>query len=545
MLNMFKRFFSIITIIVLSVSMMTILPGVTGNSVAATEKTVDTTGNSVRIYGIYMKRASGKANPSDAYGDAVLIESDGKYLLMDTGASRPVKDSMKIYESNLVDTLKKMGVEELDVYLSHLHKDHRGGLKPVCQNFKVNNLYLPDLNLCKDYHTPNTDKTINALYYEQVDKALQGINGRNTRIINLVPDVPGKNTHYDYSSDLDKPELQRLSEAMNFAIENAESASTVNVGNVKGKVIGPVGTYTMKQFASQDGAAGSQEGHYLNNTSLVTMFDLGKMKYFTGGDIEKIEEGKLAARYGKSLSADIMKVSHHGISTSSSDTILSKVSPTWSFNCNNGYGSKNTGRNGHSKYGYYYGVENGKHTIIFQVNDNRVRIYKDTNDNGIPDERPVTGWVSSNGRYQYYSGSGYLQKGWAQLGSSKYYLGGKSGFRYTGKHKISGVNCSFSSSGVLTKPGKPSKVKIRSMKSTKKKVKIKWRKASGAGKYEVYRATSSKGQYMKVATLKGSARSYTNTKPVYGKRYYYKVRGTKSTAGTTIYGSFSAAKRSK
>lgn len=533
---MFKKAISFIACLCMMAAAFVTVPAVSqdGKVFAAS--------SSMKIYGIYMKRASGSARSSDRYGDAVLIESGGKYLLMDTGAEVPVKGSGAVYPSDLVKTLKKIGVKRLDVYISHLHMDHQGGLADVCKNFRVDKLYLPDLNLCKGYVTPNVGKTINAMYYEQIEKARKGLNGKSTEIVNLVPNISGKSTHYNYKSDINKKNLAEYKPYIQDAA-NASGASTFTVGSVSAKVLGPVGTYTMKQFASQDGKGGSMEGHYLNNTSLTTMLTCGSVKFLTCGDIEKIEEKKIAAKYGSSLSAGIMKVSHHGISTSSDSSLVSRVAPTWSFDCNNGYGNSHTGRDYHRKYGYYYSIEGSKHSIIYRVDNGKVRVYKDSNNNGKPDERPLTGWVNVNGRYQRYSGSGYLYRGWTQIGSYKYYMASKSGFRCTGTHKIYGVTCKFTSKGVLTSPGKPSKVKLSSVKSkSSRSVTVSWKKATGASRYEVYRATSKNGKYTKITTLKNTRRSYKDSNLKKGKRYYYKVRAIRYVAKTTLYGSYSSYK---
>ena len=61
---------------------------------------------------------------------------------------------------------------------------------------------------------------------------------------------------------------------------------------------------------------------------------------------------------------------------------------------------------------------------------------------------------------------------------------------------------------------------------------LKWNAVSGAAKYEVYRARSKDGDYIKYATATGT--SYTNTSYIEnGNTYYYKVRALKSdgTAG--------------
>lgn len=71
---------------------------------------------------------------------------------------------------------------------------------------------------------------------------------------------------------------------------------------------------------------------------------------------------------------------------------------------------------------------------------------------------------------------------------------------------------------------KPSKVTINSVKSVDyNAVKITWKKASNAKKYEVYRSNSKNGTFKKVKTTE--SKSFKNTGLTTGKTYYYKVRG--------------------
>ncbi len=53
----------------------------------------------------------------DYYGDATLLYSGGKYLLIDTGT----EDNGPRY---VINYLKKKGVRKLDIYISHYHDDH-------------------------------------------------------------------------------------------------------------------------------------------------------------------------------------------------------------------------------------------------------------------------------------------------------------------------------------------------------------------------------------------------------------------------------------
>ena len=83
----------------------------------------------------------------------------------------------------------------------------------------------------------------------------------------------------------------------------------------------------------------------------------------------------------------------------------------------------------------------------------------------------------------------------------------------------------------------PENVKAASASNTS--VKVSWKKAVGAQKYQVYRATSKKGKFKKVATTSGA--SYTNKKLTTGKTYYYKVKAISGSA-TSAYTKVVSAK---
>lgn len=86
-----------------------------------------------------------------------------------------------------------------------------------------------------------------------------------------------------------------------------------------------------------------------------------------------------------------------------------------------------------------------------------------------------------------------------------------------------------------------------SLKSSKKnQMKVSWKKVSGASGYEVYRASSKKGKYTKVTTIKkGKTASYTDKKVKSGKKYYYKVRAYKTVGGKKVYSKYSEIESGK
>ena len=69
---------------------------------------------------------------------------------------------------------------------------------------------------------------------------------------------------------------------------------------------------------------------YINNNSLVAMITVGKTKFLSAGDIEKEQENALINEK-VSLSADIMKLSHHACETSNSEKFINKVNPKYAF----------------------------------------------------------------------------------------------------------------------------------------------------------------------------------------------------------------------
>jgi competence protein ComEC len=64
-----------------------------------------------------------------------------------------------------------------------------------------------------------------------------------------------------------------------------------------------------------------------NDNSLVLRLSYGKRAALLVGDAEHDEERTLAARFGRGLRADFLKVGHHGSRTSSSPALLAAVRP--------------------------------------------------------------------------------------------------------------------------------------------------------------------------------------------------------------------------
>ena len=90
--------------------------------------------------------------------------------------------------------------------------------------------------------------------------------------------------------------------------------------------------------------------------------------------------------------------------------------------------------------------------------------------------------------------------------------------------------------------------KISSVKSASyNSIKVKWKAVAGADQYYVYRSTSKKGKYKKIATIKkASTLTYKDKKSLKSKKiYYYKVVAYRTENGVTATGKASAIKSAK
>ena len=106
----------------------------------------------------------------------------------------------------------------------------------------------------------------------------------------------------------------------------------------------------------------------------------------------------------------------------------------------------------------------------------------------------------------------------AEAGTTYYY-------KVRAIHSNSSANSAFSSIVNRTCDLAQPKVEATNVESSGK-IKLSWKKVSGAVKYEVYRATEKNGTYKRISTT--TSTSLTNTSAEAGTTYYYKVRAIHS-----------------
>ena len=99
--------------------------------------------------------------------DAILIDSNGKYVLIDSGNNED--------GNNLVSYMKEVGVEKLEYVIgTHAHEDHIGGMDNVIREFDIGKFYMP--------------KTVVPTFtYEDIIKSL-----RHKKLLYSVPKIGTK-----------------------------------------------------------------------------------------------------------------------------------------------------------------------------------------------------------------------------------------------------------------------------------------------------------------------------------------------------------------
>ena len=170
----------------------------------------------------------------------------------------------------VLNYLKTQKVEKLDYVIgTHPHSDHIGGLDEVMRKMEVGMLMMPRI---PDDIVP-TSKTYEDVLQTAADKGLK--------------------------------------------IKAAKAEETLTIADgVTITILGPV-----------------QDYDDLNNMSIVAKLTYGNTSFLFTGDAEKQAEADLVKRYPDLLDSDVLKMGHHGSSTSSSEQFFQAVSPQCAVIC--------------------------------------------------------------------------------------------------------------------------------------------------------------------------------------------------------------------
>lgn len=185
--------------------------------------------------------------------------------LKDSGIDILIDAGTRSTKQELADYLKELGVDDIDILIgTHPHEDHIGGMAKIIEEFPIGTLYLPETS---EEMTPTT-KT--------------------------------------YESLLD------AAESKNVTVRTAAAGDVLlEQGNTSFKVLSPSHT----------------DYDNLNDYSIVTRLKVGDTTFLFQGDAETpVEEEILDS--GADVSCDVIKLGHHGSSTSSSRAYLEAANPS-------------------------------------------------------------------------------------------------------------------------------------------------------------------------------------------------------------------------
>lgn len=91
------------------------------------------------------------------------------------------------------------------------------------------------------------------------------------------------------------------------------------------------------------------------------------------------------------------------------------------------------------------------------------------------------------------------------------------------------------------KPVLSKAAKVKAKRAGKRKIRVSWKRVSGANGYKVYQSTKKKSGFRCVKTIKKAKTvKYTTKKLKKGKRYYFKVRAFRNAGGKKVYSAYSS-----
>ncbi len=204
------------------------------------------------------------------HGDSIFINTPGDYnILIDGGGVHDGSLSRDPGESVVKPFLKDRMVDEINVMIAtHPHVDHIGGLRKIVKNFDVGIVIMPDL----DHQIPE---------------------------------------YQEFLYLIEKKEISTLMMTKRKAFEPEEGLVLEFLHPVKPYLLG----------TNSD----------LNNNSVVMRLMYEDVSFLFTGDLEA-EGEMLLLEQELELDSDILKVGHHGSSTSSTAEFVKNVSPVLAVN---------------------------------------------------------------------------------------------------------------------------------------------------------------------------------------------------------------------
>ena len=205
-------------------------------------------------------------------GDSAFIQTPGNHQILIDGGP----------DSTLLQKLSQrmpFWDKTIDlVILTHPEKDHMAGLLDILKRYKVDNFLWTGI-----VKNDAENKEL-ALLLRQAQEP------KNYFLAGLVNSVPTR-------------------------VITSKAGEKINVGNVVIDIIYPF-----------EDLAGKDVKNTSNDTCVVSKIIYGESSFLFTGDISSVAEKQLV-NSGENISADVLKVAHHGSKYSTSDLFISAVKP--------------------------------------------------------------------------------------------------------------------------------------------------------------------------------------------------------------------------
>ena len=438
-----------------------------------------------------------------AYTDAIILESDGRFGLVDAGEDNDRPDgSNPLYplragitigagiENDLVSYMRRIGVTEGNlefVIVTHPHSDHAGGADTVIRAFKPERVYLQEYS--DDYITNPAALWDNLYVYDQTLEAAEGVGAVVIqRFDEDAPIVPE-----------DKPEGELPPGETGGEGEGPEGGDSEGEGSGEDAIEGgggsgegseepeepkdpeepedpeidphlgnpkfPLGSMDIEIMNYGDGyKAGQPDANYF---SLGVKVVANGKTAFLSGDINNFDgdEDRLVAQLGK---VDVLKMGHHGVGGSNTLGYLRALDPSvyiqtgWfrttpaeTFNYIVGRNARHyTTQEAMAKGASFIVVDLAPAGVVCNLDDGR-SIQMRRNDPGPAinycngRQVALSGWQMSDEGWRYFEGSPYaVSSRWISDGGKWYWVNAQSNM-VTGWEKIDGSWYYFNKSGVM------------------------------------------------------------------------------------------------
>ena len=338
-----------------------------------------------RIHFINTKANSGS--------DAILLESNGHYALIDMGEDYDFPDgtdtrypnrwgisinNYQVLEDRLIRHLDQLGVKKLDFILgTHVHSDHIGGADEILNRYQVDKFYLKKYS---DQRITSTWGLWDNLF--NYDNALRAAQNKG---VTLIQDIKDQDSHFKFGD-------------MDIQLYNYKNEYDSD-GNLK-KVLDD------------------------NSNSIVAVVTVAGKRIYLGGDLDNAEgaEDKLGPVIGK---VDMMKWNHHyDAKVSNTIGFIDHLSPSMVIQTTGGDINVASTRDYLQKKNIkvIHASSKTQDATVFDISDKGF-----TNVSGDFPNIPTVEekWYQEDGHWKYRLKDGQMAIGWQDIAGATYFFNGK------------------------------------------------------------------------------------------------------------------------